>query len=183
MGRLADGMDRRPLVPYRDSRGSFTEVLRDSWGVGSRAIQWNLVHSVPRTVRGVHVHLYHLDYWMLVHGRATVGFRDLRIHSPTRGLSGEMRLAGDVPELLIIPPGVAHGFQFHDTSIHLYAVTHYWDIADELGCKWDDPELEIAWPDKHALLSSRDRDAASLGDLLMELEPHQARLYAPPPGR
>jgi len=183
MSRLADGMERRPLVPHRDDRGSFTEMFRESWGLGPRAIQWNLVRSVPRTVRGVHVHLVHLDYWTLLTGCATVGFRDLRAHSPTRGLSGEMRLTGDVPEIIVIPPGVAHGFQFHDVSVHLYAVTHYWDMTDELGCKWDDPGLEIAWPEKEALLSPRDRDAAPLRDLLKELEPHQAKLYAPPSGR
>lgn len=181
MGHLAEGMERRPLIAHRDDRGSFTEILRESWELGPNAVQWNLVRSAPRTVRGVHVHLIHLDYWTLVHGRATVGFRDLRTHSPTRGLSGEMHLTGDVPEILVIPAGVAHGFQFHNVAIHLYAVTHYWDMADEFGCKWDDPELGIEWPGKEALLSNRDRDAAPLGELLRELEPHQARLYAPPP--
>jgi len=179
MGRIAEGMERRPLTPHQDSRGSFTEIFRESWGLGPRAIQWNLVRSEPRTVRGVHVHLAHLDYWTLVQGRATVGFRDLRVHSPTCGLAGEMHLTGDVPEIIVIPPGVAHGFQFHDVSLHIYAVTHYWDLADELGCKWDDLELGIAWPSKEAVVSPRDRDAAPLIDLIMELEPHQARLYAP----
>jgi dTDP-4-dehydrorhamnose 3,5-epimerase len=183
MGRLADGMEKRPLIPHRDERGSFTEMFRESWGLGPHAIQWNLVRSAPKTVRGVHVHLIHLDYWMLVHGCATVGFRDLRVHSQTHGLSGEMRLTGDIPEILVIPPGVAHGFQFHDASIHLYAVTHYWDMTDELGCQWDDPNLGIAWPDKEAILSPRDRDAAPMGDLIVELKSHQARLYAPPLSR
>lgn len=178
-----EGMERRPLVPHRDGRGCFTEVLRESWGLGPRAVQWNLVRSAPKTVRGVHVHLRHFDYWALVDGRATVGFRDIRAHSPTRGLSGELHLSGDVPEVIVIPPGVAHGFQFHGTSIHIYAVTHYWDMADELGCRWDDPELGIAWPSKEALLSPRDRDARPLKDLLTELDPHQAGLFAPAQGR
>lgn len=183
MGCLAEGMKRHPLVPHPDSRGSFTEIFLDSWGLGPRAIQWNLVRSAPRTVRGVHVHVVHLDYWMLVHGRATVGFRDLRVHSQTHGLTGEINLTGGVHEILVIPPGVAHGFQFHDPSIHLYAVTHYWHMADELGCKWDDPELGIAWPSKEAILSTRDRDASPLENLIRALEPHQAGLYAPPLGR
>lgn len=183
MGRAAEGMQRHPLTPHRDARGCFTELLRESWGLGPRAIQWNVVRSAPGTVRGVHVHIRHLDYWSLVDGRATVGFRDLRTHSPTAGLSGELHLSGDLPEILVIPPGVAHGFQFHGASIHIYAVTHYWDMADELGCKWDDPALGIAWPARKALLSPRDQGAGLLGDLLKELEPHQADLFAPAPDR
>jgi len=172
-------MERRPLSLHEDSRGSLTEILRESWNLGPQAIQWNLVRSKPKAVRGVHVHLTHLDYWTLVQGYATIGFRDLRIHSPTYGASGELHLYGDVPELIVIPPGVAHGFQFHTIAIHIYAVTHYWNMADELGCKWDDPGLGIAWPEKKALLSERDRDAIPLSELVRELKPHQAMLYAP----
>lgn len=118
---------------------------------------------------------------MLIQGSATVGFKDLRAYSKTYGASGEMHLNGYVPEIIVIPPGVAHGFQFHNACVHLYAVTHYWNVEDELGCKWNDPELGISWPDKDALLSLRDQDAALLKNLLKELEPHQVRLYAPPP--
>jgi dTDP-4-dehydrorhamnose 3,5-epimerase len=175
-----EGLERRKLTQHPDGRGSLTEIFRESWKLGPCAVQWNLVRSKPKTVRGVHVHVTHLDYWMLVTGHATVGFRDLRIHSKTYGASGEIHLRGDVPELIVIPPGVAHGFQFRDTCIHLYAVTHYWDMKDELGCKWNDPELRIDWPGRDALLSPRDRDATSLKELLKELEPHQAKLCVPP---
>jgi dTDP-4-dehydrorhamnose 3,5-epimerase len=97
-------------------------------------------------------------------------------------LSGEIHLTEDNPELVVIPSGVAHGFQFHDMSVHLYSVSSYWNMADELGCKWDDPELLISWPGKDALLSPRDQSAAPLKNLMLELEPHQAKLYAPSPG-
>src|SRR3990172_8949166 len=112
-------MERRPLSLHEDERGSLTEIFRESWGFTSPAVQWNLVRSKTRTLRGVHVHLTHLDYWTLVQGYATVGFRDLRTYSPTYGISGELHLYGDVPELIVIPPGVAHGFQFHSESIHI----------------------------------------------------------------
>lgn len=177
---LPAGMKRRPLEPHADDRGVFTEILRESWELGPRPVQWNVVRSGPGTVRGLHVHLIHLDYWMLVRGVATVGFRDLRKHSPTAGMAGALYLDGQVPEILVIPPGVGHGFQFHETSIHVYAVTHYWNLADELGCRWNDPALGIPWPEPTAVLSDRDRLAQPLEGLLRELEPHQEALYAPP---
>lgn len=182
MGGLPAGMERRPLDPHRDDRGSFTEVFRESWKPGAPAVQWNLVESFPGTVRGVHVHVRHLDYWVLVRGRAAVGFRDLRTHSPTFGVSGALYLLAEVPELIVIPPGVAHGFQFHECSLHVYAVTHYWDPADELGCRWDDPALDIPWPAAEARVSPRDRDADALAALMLQLAPHQEALHAPPAG-
>jgi dTDP-4-dehydrorhamnose 3,5-epimerase len=60
------------------------------------------------------------------------------------------------PAGLTIPPGVAHGFYFHEDSIHVYAVSHEWDTADGLGCRWDDPALAISWPCPQPAISERD---------------------------
>ena len=69
------------------------------------------------------------------------------------------------PRALVIPVGVAHGFYFHEPSIHVYAVSHEFDPADELGCRWYDPTLEIAWPCTDPLISARDRELGSLSEL------------------
>lgn len=182
---LPEGVRVLPLTPHEDTRGSFTEIFRASWPlVGPLPLQWNLVTSHQSVVRGVHVHLIHLDYWMLVSGRAAIGVRDLRRHSPTFGLSAVMDVNDrGTPRLIVIPPGVAHGFQFHEDSVHVYAVTAYWNEADELGCRWDDPALGIPWPSKAAFLSCRDTDAGTLENLMARLEPHQGALYAPRAGR
>ncbi len=47
----------------------------------------------------------------------------------------------------------------------MYAVSHEWDPSDELGCRWDDPELGIAWPCSAPLISGRDRELGSLSVL------------------
>ena len=73
----------------------------------------------------------------------------------------------------MIPYGVAHGFYFHEPSLHVYAVSEYWNPDDELACNWADPELGARWPDRSARVSDRDRDAQSLQALLAELEPWQ----------
>ena len=57
-----------------------------------------------------------------------------------------VELDGERPAALAIPHGVAHGFYFHEPSLHVYAVSAYWDPEDELGCHWADPDLEIPWP-------------------------------------
>jgi hypothetical protein len=96
-----------------------------------RAIQWNAVRSEAGVLRGVQVHVRHEDYLTLPYGRASVGLRDLRQDSPTEGLSAMVELSGDEPASLVIPRGLAHGFYFREPSLHIYAVTEYWDPDDK----------------------------------------------------
>jgi dTDP-4-dehydrorhamnose 3,5-epimerase len=161
------------LQPHVDERGSFTELYRVEWGTGVTPIQWNAVRSEAGVVRGVHVHPRHDDYFTLPMGRVDVGLRDLRRGSATEGLSTLVQLGGDRPAAIVIPHGVAHGFYFHEPSLHVYAVSEYWDPSDELGCRWDDPELEIPWPVQSARASERDAAAPPLRELLDELAPWQ----------
>jgi dTDP-4-dehydrorhamnose 3,5-epimerase len=170
---LPDGVALRPLDMNRDPRGSFTEVFREEWDTGISPVQWNIVSSEVGTLRGVHVHIRHDDYLTTLRGQASVGLRDLRRGSPTEGMSALVELAEDPLTALLIPHGVAHGFYFAEPSLHLYGVTKYWDVGDELACHWADPQLEIPWPAVPTLVSERDSTAPSLAELLDELEPLQ----------
>ncbi len=170
---LPAGTVVRSLVAHADERGSFMEIFRVEWGAGIVPIQWNAVRSDAGVLRGVHVHLRHDDYLTVPFGRAAVGVRDLRRGSPTEGLAAVVELGADRPGALVIPHGVAHGFYFHEPSLHVYAVTEYWDPSDELACHWADPDLQIPWPAQSARLSDRDAKSQSLQDLLRELEPSQ----------
>ena len=153
---LPDGVEVLRLQPHPDERGVFTELFRDSWGLAVAPVQWNAVRSERNVLRGVHVHWRHSDFLTVVAGRATIGLHDLRHGSPTEGAGTTVELAAESPQAIVIPTGVAHGFYFHEPSIHVYAVTHDWDPADELGCRWNDPELQIPWPCSHPMLSERD---------------------------
>ena len=162
---LPDGVELHRLEPHADARGAFTELFRDSWGLGVAPVQWNAVRSEANVLRGVHAHWRHADYLTVVSGRATIGLHDLREGSPTEGLGTAVELEADAPAALAIPTGVAHGFYFHEPSIHVYAVSHEWDPSDELGCRWNDPELRISWPCTDPLLSERDRNLDPLNEL------------------
>ncbi len=170
---LPAGTLHRTLEPHVDDRGCFTELYRNEWDTGVAPIQWNAVRSEAGVLRGVHVHLRHDDYLTVPVGRASVGLRDLRSGSPTEGLAAIVALGADRQAALAIPHGVAHGFYFHEPSLHVYAVTRYWDPSDELSCRWDDPELEIPWPVQSARVSERDAASQSLRALLDELAPWQ----------
>jgi dTDP-4-dehydrorhamnose 3,5-epimerase len=151
------------FTSHADERGSFTEVFREEWAVGLRPVQWNLVRSRAGTLRGVHVHSRHSDYLMLVEGRMTVCLRDLR----PGGEASAMAVEFEAPRVqaLFIPPGVAHGFYYPVDSVHVYAVSRYFDPADDLGCRWDDPELGMPWPETPRQVSARDRALPGLAEL------------------
>jgi dTDP-4-dehydrorhamnose 3,5-epimerase len=169
VGSLPHDVRLTPLQPHRDDRGTFLELFREEWEVGVRPVQWNAVHSEAGVLRGVHVHPRHDDYLTIVLGRATIGLRDLREETPTPGAAACVELDAQQPAAISIPHGVAHGFYFHEPSTHIYSVSHYWDMADELGCRWDDPELRIPWPQSEATISSRDAELPTLATLREEL--------------
>lgn len=163
---LLPGVIVSPLVGHRDDRGIFTEIFRQHNFPELQFCQWNMVASVPNVLRGVHVHHSHADYLILASGRCIYGLYDCRKGSPTEGRSYQLEAHGESPYGLVIPPGVAHGFYFLEPSVHVYAVTSYWDPKDELGCRFDDVGLGIKWPNSNPLLSERDRNLPPLAELL-----------------
>lgn len=174
-GSLPHDLRLSPLAPHRDDRGSFLELFREEWETGVHPVQWNAVDSERGVLRGVHVHPRHDDYLIVVRGSATVGLRDLRDDSPTAGAAACVELSAEEPAAISIPHGVAHGFYFTRPSTHIYAVSSYWNMADELGCRWDDPGLEIPWAQREAQISPRDAGLPTLEILLDELRAAWAR--------
>jgi len=153
---LPAGVLVRLLTPHSDARGVFTEIQRNEWNLGNRPVQLNVVKSIAGVLRGVHVHVRHEDYFVLVTGRAFLGLHDLRPWSPTHGVSCLLELSEEKPQAVVTPPGVAHGFYFSEPAVHVYGVSHYWDTADEIAVRWNSPELRLDWPTAAPVLSERD---------------------------
>jgi dTDP-4-dehydrorhamnose 3,5-epimerase len=158
------GVSHVTLSPRTDERGQLTEVFRSDWIPDFQAVQWNVVRSVRSTLRGVHCHVEHTDYLTMIDGSMMLGLYDLRPGSPTEGL-GELLALDAAMSSVRIPPGVAHGFYFEHAATLLYGVSHEWNPADEFGCRFDDPELGLAWPSSEPLLSPRDEQGGSLSEL------------------
>lgn len=157
---------------HADARGAFAEVFRHEWFPGaSPMVQANLSHSNANVVRGMHVHRRQADVWIPVDGQASVGLFDLRPHSATHGESWTGALvSGEGARAVYIPAGVAHGFCAVVPFTLLYLVDRGYDGTDELGFRFDDPELSFAWPVDDPIVSDRDREAPSAADLRRGLE-------------
>lgn len=172
-GREIDGVAFRHLEMRRDHRGIFTEVFQTYWGTCLEPVQWSVVHSHARVFRGMHLHRRHAEYFSALRGRATVGLRDIRPWSPTRGMSAMYELSGDHLACLTFPLGVLHGWYFHEDTMHLQAVSEaYVDYGqdDNWGCVWSDPALEISWPiTGEPIITKRAGDFPTLNALLESL--------------
>jgi dTDP-4-dehydrorhamnose 3,5-epimerase len=151
----------------RDDRGSVGELLRREWVPGVDFVQWNVVQSVPRAMRGAHWHERHHDLIAPVAGTVLVGLADLRPDSPTHRRTALLELDAENPAAVVVPPRVAHALYSLTATTLLYAVSRYWDREDEFGVAFDDPELGVPWPctRQDVILSERDRELPRLAEL------------------
>lgn len=165
---MLDGVRIWPLAVNRDARGSFTEVYSDRWKLPIDPRQFSIVESRAGTLRGMHLHLRHDEYFLLLRGRCCVGLHDLRPSSRTRGQAQLISLDGDVPKVVAFERGIVHGWYFESDALHLQAVSEpYAEYGDDdnNGCHWSDPELGLDWPREPVWTSERAEGFGTLADL------------------
>jgi len=168
MAKMIPGVERRPLVPHTDARGT----LREMWRQSSQPIEVRQVlvtSSTGGALRGMHYHLRQSDLCYVVSGNVFMALVDLRTDPPVRE---EMRLGES--ETIFIPPGVAHGYATEEGAIVCYLLTEEVDGSDEFGFRYDDRDAAIGWPVATPRLSDRDRNAGSLVAAVAAVRAHQA---------
>ncbi len=114
----------------------------------------------------MHFHRRQWDLWVPAVGALFVALHDLRVDSPTEASTITVELDAADPKGLLIPPGVAHGYQALTDAILLYLVTNEYDGTDEEGIRFDDPSLGFTWPHPAGAVSNRDRTAPFAADVL-----------------
>jgi len=74
------------------------------------------------------------------------------------------RLTAENKKQVWIPPGFAHGFlALSDEVEFLYKTTDYWHAASEQCLMWNDPIINIRWPDlgSQPILNAKDLQGLS----------------------
>jgi dTDP-4-dehydrorhamnose 3,5-epimerase len=167
-GIFLDGVNLRLLDEHRDRRGSFTEVYCDNWGLPIIPAQWSVVRSVAGTLRGMHLHMRHSEYFLCISGRACIGLYDLRPASRTKNTSMLIHVNGVEPVAVSFPCGIAHGWLFITDAIHWQAVSETYanyKEDDNLGVHWSDPALNLPWPEQPKIVSPEANAFGSLAEL------------------
>jgi dTDP-4-dehydrorhamnose 3,5-epimerase len=154
------------LTVHQDLRGNLRETWRASWGLCPPIVQ--LVRSWSRqgVVRGMHYHKEQTDVWHFVEGEALVQLYDHRT-------GWYKQFVSDHSETIVIPPGIAHGFQAITDVILMYGfdIEYNSEAPDEYGFspldldypgaqKWMGTGIDRVAPD--VILSDRDKYAPPL---------------------
>ena len=81
---------------------------------------------------------------------------DIRLNSPT--FSNGFQILDDIKHTRIyIPPGLRMDTMLYENSTFHYKCTNYYDPSDEFGISWDDPFVDINWPEGKNI-SKKDSD-------------------------
>ncbi|MFM7534562.1 MAG: dTDP-4-dehydrorhamnose 3,5-epimerase family protein [Acidimicrobiales bacterium] len=143
---------------HGDQRGLFIETYRREWFPNGREmLQGNRANRQRGALVGLHYHLHQADYWYVPVGTARVVLHDLREGGPTDGATLCLDLSGENHKGVFIPPGVAHGFAALTDLVITYLVDGYYNVTDELGVAWDDPDVAADWGITDPVLSERDK--------------------------
>jgi dTDP-4-dehydrorhamnose 3,5-epimerase len=166
---LAGVLIVQPKV-FADARGFFLESFNQrqfdaAVGAPVTFVQDNHSRSARGVLRGLHMQVGAHPQGKLVRvtsGRIFDVAVDVRAGSPTYRQWVGLELDDVTHRQLWIPPGLAHGFLVMSESADVqYKTTDYYAPAAEVGIRWDDPALAIAWPDTGVpyVLSAKDQVA------------------------
>ena len=144
----------RPKV-FADARGYFFEAWKQDEfekHVGHvNFVQDNESRSSYGVLRGLH---YQEGYYSqaklvrVIRGRVLDVAVDLRQSSPTFGQHVMVELSEDNKNQLFVPRGFAHGFLvLSDVAEFCYKCTDVYDPTSEGGIPYDDPTVNVQWPD------------------------------------
>lgn len=163
---LLPGLFVADAVAITDHRGAFSRLfcanaLQEALGE-RHIVQINHSRtSAVGAVRGLHFqHPPRAEMKMVrcLRGRVWDVAVDLRQGSPTFLQWHAEEISSTSGRLMIIPEGVAHGFQVLEAESELlYLHTAFYAPDAEGGVRHDDPRLALPWPLPVTDLSQRDR--------------------------
>jgi dTDP-4-dehydrorhamnose 3,5-epimerase len=107
-----DGLSYRLVRPVSHGQGHLTEVFRADWGLSEEPVpQVNLTVTFPGQVRAWGIHRFTVDRLFAASGSLCIVCYDGRPGSPSYRRINELFLGGRNQGLVVIPPGVYHGWK------------------------------------------------------------------------
>jgi dTDP-4-dehydrorhamnose 3,5-epimerase len=142
------GVRVHPLKLLPNERGRLMEVQRsDEPGFPGYA-QSYITSTLPGVIKAWYRHHRQVDQMTVVTGLLKLVLYDGRDDSPTRGRLNEIIIGEVAPRLVLIPPGVWHGFQAigrETFCLHLNTVAWKAEDTDEDRLPVDDPSIPYKW--------------------------------------
>ena len=153
---------------FGDARGFFYEsfnqrAFAEATGVQTEFVQDNHSRSARGVLRGLHYQIQQPQGKLVrvVSGEVFDVAVDIRCSSPTFGRWVGAHLSGDNKAQFWVPAGFAHGFVvLSEMAEFLYKTTDYYAPEHEQCLAWNDPFLNIQWPDLGEAPKLSAKDAA-----------------------
>lgn len=156
---------------FKDDRGYFYEhfkskTLSDYANKNRTFLQDNISFSYKNILRGLHYQLKipQAKWVTCLKGAIFDVAVDIRKDSPTLGKYVGIELSESNKKTLFIPEGFAHGFlALDDENLVHYKCSSLYDPKSEFTIRFDDPEIQIAWPKfEELIISDKDKNGKSL---------------------
>jgi dTDP-4-dehydrorhamnose 3,5-epimerase len=150
-----DGVRYRPARPVSHHHGHLTEVFRADWGLTEALIvQVNLTTTFPGRIRAWGIHRLTVDRLFAATGSLCIVCYDGRRGSPTFGCVNELMLGERNQGLIVIPPGVYHGWKNiganEATIVSMPSELYNHDGPDRWELPWDSDAarriIPYQWP-------------------------------------
>ena len=142
---------------FNAATGTNLEFVQDNHSRSSKGVLRGLHYQLPPHAQGKLVRVVRGAVWDVA--------VDIRKDSPTFGQWVAETLTEDNHKQFWIPPGFAHGFVvLSESADFLYKTTNYYAPQSDRGIAWNDPDLDIAWPNlgMDFVLSDKDRQQPAL---------------------
>lgn len=161
---------------YGDNRGYFMETYKeddfDAAGLNYRFVQDNQSSSRKGVLRGLHFQktFPQAKLVRVLKGEVFDVAVDLRKGSETYGKWVGVLLSEENHRQFMIPRGFAHGFVVvSDRAEFAYKCDEKYHPEDEGGILWNDPDVNIEWPDVgEVILSEKDKKNPTLAECRIE---------------
>jgi len=146
-----DGVRYRLTRPVSHRQGHLTEVFRADWGfTETRIVQVNMTATFAREVRAWGIHRFTIDRLFAASGSLCIVCYDGRRQSTTFGCINEFFLGERNQGLVVIPPGVYHGWKNigDDEAVIVSMPSRPYDHAapDRWELPWDSEEARATIP-------------------------------------
>jgi dTDP-4-dehydrorhamnose 3,5-epimerase len=151
--RLIEGVLVKELRILPDARGYLMEVLRaDDFGFFGEDAPFGQAYVTcvyPGVVKAWHAHRAQTDRFTCVSGTARLVLYDGRPDSPTHGSVNQFVIGNLSPRLVLIPPGVQHGFTALGTEpalvLNIPTGTYDYMNPDELRLDPHSNDIPFDW--------------------------------------
>jgi dTDP-4-dehydrorhamnose 3,5-epimerase len=142
---MIKGVIIKDLQKYNDERGWLMEIYRND-EVGFQPVMSYMSMTEPGVVRGPHEHKDQSDCFVFPGpGTFEVHLWDRRENSETKDEYQKIQVGEDEPRLILVPPGVVHGYKCVSDKPGLCI-----NLPDRLYKGKDKKEIidEIRWEEK-----------------------------------